>query len=345
MELKAGPSLVWKQFEKIVIRLLAKQGFSIQIHSPQGRDGYDLDGTLGEIRWAIEVKYYRSARAQTTLIEAAASRVANNGLMSGVHRAALVVSCLLTPEQRTSLEDKFQIAFIDRSDLSVMAAEQPELVDELESVLEGRVDVAEESKLEAGVKVRFDNAKHINADTPTSKRGQELAERLKSLPPGRDDAKNYELLCMDILKFLFGNYLVGWHPQLSTDDELNRFDSVCRVKPIHEFWRFVIDDLGSRYVVFEFKNYKEEISQGQILTTEKYLLERGLRRVAFLLTRVGADEGAQKMAKGAMREHGKLMLILDDALVEQMLLKRDDGNDPADILFDIADEFMLTLSR
>lgn len=51
------------------------------------------------------------------------------------------------------------------------------------------------------------------------------------------------------------------------------------------------------------------------------------------------------MAKGAMREHGKLMLILDDQSVINMLEERDGGVDPTDIMFDKADKFMLTLSR
>ena len=59
--------------------------------------------------------------------------------------------------------------------------------------------------------------------------------------------------------------------------------------------------LNTRYVLFEFKNYTGEIKQGQILTTEKYLLEKGLRRVAIIITRVGADKNAITMAQGAMR--------------------------------------------
>ncbi len=51
------------------------------------------------------------------------------------------------------------------------------------------------------------------------------------------------------------------------------------------------------------------------------------------------------MAQGAMREHGKLILVIDDKIVKSMLALLDSGADPSDCLFDLADEFLLTLPR
>jgi hypothetical protein len=107
----------------------------------------------------------------------------------------------------------------------------------------------------------------------------------------------------------------------------------------------LIDHLGTRYVVFECKNYAAQIKQGQILTTEKYLLEKGLRCVAIVFTRKGARRDAIAMAQGAMRDQGKLILIVDDEKVCQMLHMKEEGNDPSDLLFDIADSFLLALPR
>src|SRR5439155_1803167 len=100
-----------------------------------------------------------------------------------------------------------------------------------------------------------------------------------------------------------------------------------------------------RYILFEFKNYKEGIKQGQILTTEKYLLGKALRSVAIILSRKGAEESATAMAQGAMRENGKLMLVLNDDGVCKILHMKQRGEDPTDFLFDIADNFLLTLPR
>jgi hypothetical protein len=126
---------------------------------------------------------------------------------------------------------------------------------------------------------------------------------------------------------------------------LNRFDLICRLKPTTEFWTFLINHLNSRYILFEFKNHSGPIKQGQILTTEKYLLDRGLRKAALIFTRKGADKDAKKMAQGAMREHGKLILIVNDENLCAMLHMKDRGEDPTDNLFEIADQFLLTLPR
>lgn len=345
MELQEGDQPAWQQFENVVVKIFTQKRFTIETHSPQGDAGYDFDAKLGKLRWAIEVKYYRSARAQIGLIEAAAVRVMNNGLATRADRAALVVSSFISPEQRLALEKKYSATFIDRADLAIMASEWPELADELNAILEARSDLLDQPRTDTGVADRFSIAKNKPRRMPATNVGKNLAERLQRLAAGRSEATHYEELSTEILKFLFGSDLVGWNTQNRTDDGLNRLDCICRVKPTHEFWRFIIEDLGSRYVVFEFKNYLDPISQGQVLTTEKYLLAPALRKVAFILTRNGADEGARKMAKGAMREHGKLLLILDDQSVIDMLEKRDSGVDPTDIMFDRADEFMLTLSR
>lgn len=51
------------------------------------------------------------------------------------------------------------------------------------------------------------------------------------------------------------------------------------------------------------------------------------------------------MTQGAMRESGKLMLVLNDDKVCQMLHMKERGEDPTDLLFDVADDFLLSLPR
>lgn len=57
------------------------------------------------------------------------------------------------------------------------------------------------------------------------------------------------------------------------------------------------------------------------------------------------EADAIKMTQGAMREHGKMRLIVDDELGCKMLHMKQRGEDPTDCLFDLADEFLLTLPR
>ena len=70
-------------------------------------------------------------------------------------------------------------------------------------------------------------------------------------------------------------------------------------------------------------------------------LEQGLRRAATILTRAGAEQDAVKMTQGAMREHGKLMLIVNDDKVCETLHTKDRGEDPTDCLFEVTDDSCL----
>lgn len=341
---------IWRQFEDLVRRILQVNNFSFKNNDSVERKGFDFQAQISDETWAIEVKYYRTARPQFSLIEAAATHLVRDSVDANLNKGMLVVSCFLTEELRETLEQKFDIVFVDQVDLRNWCAKYPELTVELDALLE--VNPRELHPRELHVEPnsfedRTSNRKKITNTvlSDLNKEGTDLCEELKKINKGRGSWREYEKTCEKVLNYLFKNDLYGWHSQKSTEDGLSRYDYICRVRPTTEFWKFVIDHLSSRYILFEFKNYSEKIEQGQILTTEKYLLERGLRRMAIIMTRVGADPNAIAMAQGAMREHGKLILILNDEKVCKMLLMKERGEDPTDCLFEIADDFLMKLPR
>lgn len=330
------------RFETLVQKILAVNRFSVQ---PATSRTFDFLATLANEIWAVEVKYYRTARAQISLIEAGAARLIERGIAAGAWKGMLVVSCSIPPGAREELERRYSLLFVDRADLAIWASKAPELLDELAALLDGdsaSEPIAHGRDLE---RTASSTGRLSPSSPPVITAGDDLCRELRALKPGRDTWSTYEKLCNRILRYLFPNDLYGWHKQARTEDGFSKFDYVCRIKPATEFWRFLIDHLNSRYVIFEFKNYTSQIRQGQILTTEKYLLEKALRRAAIIITRTGADRGAYAMIQGAMREHGKLMLVIEDDQVCKMLHMKDRGDDPTDLLFDVADKFLLSLSR
>lgn len=335
----------WERFEDLVRRILEANNFQIDVNLTRGDKGFDFLGQFGGESWAIEVKYYRTPRVKQSLIESAAARVINNGIGRQTDKGMLVISSFLPGELRLSLESKFNIAFVDQSDLRSFAAVKPSLIDELEAILELGPEFIENERSSnrnlSQSSPKLSTATRVPLDT----KGSELCGELKSLKKGKTTWSKYEDLCGRILKYLFPNDLHGWHKQKSTEGGANRYDFVCRVRPNTEYWRFLVDHLNSRYVVFEFKNHSEKIKQFQVITTEKYLLERGLRKVAIIFNRLGADKNAKHMMQGAMREHGKLILAVDDEDVCKMLHMKERGEDPTDFLFELTDNFLLSLPR
>lgn len=195
-------------------------------------------------------------------------------------------------------------------------------------------DILQESlKIENSSEEILDNRKNT---------AESLISELNVLKAGKDSSPDYEKLMSKIVSFLFKEYLFSYKEQRWTNDKLYRYDIVARINPHgNTFWNFVVSELKSRYVIFECKNYKDKIQQGEILTTERYLYKSALRTFAIIFTRQGVSENGRKVIEGAIREQGKVMLVLDDEDVRKML----NSDDPSDILFDLIDDLLMSLNR
>ena len=90
------PEEPFRQFERIVVRLLSAKGFAFKnTHTHHTVEGYDFTASRDDEHWAIEVKYYRTARAQITLIEAAIAQVLNRTENEAESRVMVVVSSIV----------------------------------------------------------------------------------------------------------------------------------------------------------------------------------------------------------------------------------------------------------
>ena len=173
-------------------------------------------------------------------------------------------------------------------------------------------------------------------------------EKLLRILPGREHFQEYETACTEILKYVLGDYLALWEAQESSNDGLYRFDLCCKIKngANHDFFDTIKHYFNTKYIVFEFKNYIEKISQKEIYTTEKYLYEKALRKVAVIISRLGADAHALKAARGSLRETGKLILCLsDNDLLEMIDIKMRGEQEPAEFLGVLLDGLLVHLEK
>lgn len=175
--------------------------------------------------------------------------------------------------------------------------------------------------------------------------GNQLISTLENTETGKDCYSKFEDIGFKILNFLFEDDLSVWDKQKRTDDELSRFDLICRIKSNDDFWKTMVTSFFSRFILFEFKNYSEPIKQGQIYTTERYLFPKALRGIGIIITRKGLSPQAITATKGALRESGKLILSLKDEDLVKMIQMKQKGSSPNDYLSDKLDEFLISLSR
>jgi hypothetical protein len=142
----------------------------------------------------------------------------------------------------------------------------------------------------------------------------------------------YEILCQEVMTFLFDPDLYGFERQTKTSDGANRYDFICRIKPGNPFWDSLRGDFRTRSILFECKNYDEPITADQIYSTERYLFSGALRTVCFLIARKGSDDGCRRAAQGALRESGKLMLLLSNEDLVKMLKLKGETDGPTSAL-------------
>lgn len=69
-----------------------------------------------------------------------------------------------------------------------------------------------------------------------------LIESLKYWNPQVTESVEYEQLCMTILKYLFKGELSLWKEQEKSNNDLFRFDLICKIKDgqVSAFWSIFI---------------------------------------------------------------------------------------------------------
>jgi hypothetical protein len=155
----------------------------------------------------------------------------------------------------------------------------------------------------------------------------------------------YEQLCLRTIVFLFDSYLYGFQDQKYTTDGANRYDFICRIRSGNHFWDSIRSDFRTKVILFECKNYNDLITADQIYSTERYLFSGALRTVCFLISRMGADAGCERAAQAAMRESGKLVVLLSNRYLVEMIRLKAQVEGPEGYLDEKIWEFVATLPR
>ncbi|MFY2036596.1 restriction endonuclease [Achromobacter xylosoxidans] len=337
------PRKLPNDFEQLIADIFARLGGENivlnQIYHGSLDHDYEIDilfGKPGDVT-IVEVKAYRFRSPPAPEVFAGALRkMAILQQEARARRAMVAMSCPLTDALSAVLQRYPTVEVWDAKDLLKAASPFPDLLSRLETILE--VDASDVLGSESFLLT-------APLGEGDEQRGSRISQELHAIEPGRAGASLFEQKCTEALRYLFERDLVGWHEQHSTEDGLHRRDLVCRIVPHAEFWQLMLGDLKSRYVVFEFKNYSEPITQSEVITTERYLYPGALRSLAIIISPKGCSDSAMKVMQGAMREQGKLLLSLTVEDLGVLLIGKDQGSDPNTFLFDRVDAFLLGLGR
>ena len=349
----------WERFEYFIVEVLRAFNLEvIQYSSTPNPDNW-LDFVINYQGRQIpgEIKFFRSKNVKFSTILKSAEYLAYILSRGDFKSGLLIISSYLTSKQRTEIKDKTGITIWDRSVLfNILSTDIPEsiLLERLSNLLlDARLgtdtrDVFDEVEIENDLAYNyFDELiyDYVFKGYLPQQRGEQLCDELTQIEEGKNGWSAFEIKCEEILKYLFDKDLNVWNRQARTDDQLSRFDLICRINSEEEFWKTLIQSFNSKYLLFEFKNYSNPIGQDQIFSTERYLFTKALRSAGIIIARNGAKNQAKIAAKGALREHGKLLIILTPKDLCIMLDMKDNGKVPSEYLSEKLDEILISLSR
>lgn len=286
-------------------------------------------------RYCVEVKIKFSNNVLGIILENFYEFI-NTKNISGI----LVILDKVPSKYKKIVKEKYNICIYDISNILYLIYDDEDLQRKLSGLISFSLDnvIPEETS----IKLQSNKIKRI-----VKNKKKNYIEELNNIKEGRTDSKRYEKLLEEIIKKIFSNELALFQHQRRTEDGINIFDMICKIKNgiNDDFFTIVEKYYKTKYILFEFKNYSDVIKQGQICTTEKYLFETALRKVAIIITRHGIDKNGMKLTKGILRESGKLIIVLNDEDVKEMIRTYENGEKAVTVLEKKLDELLTTLEK
>lgn len=318
-------------FEEYVAKIFKEAGYSVE-------QGKSLENRMGDIDIVAEkdAKKYCVEVKLSKVIDKAIERIC--AIAEAYKMVPVLVSAYGVEEKKRECYQKEhpELILLDISNLMFAVKYSTELTNELIARLPYSVDNI--NPQEGFVKI--DSLQH---DDYTNS----LIKEISLCKSGRTTFNTYEKLCHKLLENVFSEDLALWREQQRSNKDLYRFDLLCRIKDGNQktFWSIIERYFNSKYVIFEFKNYSEPITQKEIYTTEKYLYAKALRSVGIIISANGYEENAYWAAKGSLRENGKLIVLLDNDDLIAMNKMKLNQEEPSNYLLEKLDNLLLDLEK
>lgn len=338
----ASSSAIGFQFEQIVADIFRIYGFNTTLTKQSHDGGYDILATKDDTRYLIEVKYSRKNYVPTSSLYDAACRLKIISDMQETPSVPiLVVGTKLKTNVHTKIKSIGNIIILDIENLLFLVQDNEPLKSAMLSILDFSVN----DLLPEKPSIQLFDLQEKPTLQPV-KQGDLLKQRISNWENSNGNTE-YENLCYETLNYLFDNELALWHRQQKSNADLYRFDLICKIKDgeVSGLWSTILQCFNSKYIIFEFKNYTDEITQKEIYTTDKYLYLKALRGVAILVSCKGTSPNADKAIRGTLRENGKLILSISNSdLLKMIDIKMGEGI-PADYLYTKFDELLIDLEK
>ncbi len=172
---------------------------------------------------------------------------------------------------------------------------------------------------------------------------RQLLEKLKTCQPGKIYWTDYQKLVGQIFEYLFCPPLQSPISESGDKFGVNRRDWIFPNYSDSGFWHFLREMYKADYIVVDAKNYKKPISKTQVLQIVNYLKPHGAGLFAIIAARNGANSGAQLTIREHWMANNKMILVLNDADLEAMLLAASSGGEAYKVIGQGIENFRLSI--
>lgn len=177
----------------------------------------------------------------------------------------------------------------------------------------------------------------------TKKVEYEFIERLRNCIPGKDQWIVYQKLIGEILEYLLCPPLRSPLQENSDFFSVNRRDFILPNYSETGFWSYLSNRYLADYIVIDAKNYTKGITKKEVLQMANYLKPHGTGLFGIIITRSGTSKNTIHTLREVWALEKKLIIVLDDHDLEQMLLEKLSNKEPEAVLRQKIEDFRLSL--
>lgn len=340
----------FKAFEDLIAEVLLNLKFNVNRRVDKPVRSIDIEASKSKLKLGVEVRYYSTDSLSFTQLSRAVLFTLEMARVEKFEYVLLVVSGIVSRYDKTRVLKENGLYIWDYTDIVYLSFNNPVISNKLSSLLSNSL----QSERVEGVNVYevekfsgpFDKLKkisHQHIELRTA--GSEYCEKIKAINAGPKNWRKFELACRDILKYIFSGDLFGWYEQNISFAGLTRMDLIASIQSDHRVWRDLSMHFNTKYILFEFKNYKDPIKQNDVYITEKYLHRLALRSIGFIISREGLDDRVEATIHGILRESGKLVVYLTVDDLCRMARMRDTGEDYNSFLDDKITKLLISVDH
>lgn len=108
-------------------------------------------------------------------------------------------------------------------------------------------------------------------------------------------------------------------------------------------WEFLRNRYCAEYIVVDAKNSSKYVKKTDILQIANYLKKDGAGLFGIIISRKGVNASSIHALREMWRYERKMIAILNDTDVEEMLLAKKNGTDPTKLILKKIEDFRLSI--